>query len=137
MHILDPQGSNHHEMSAIYEKVFNKNAVALLGAGASVTNRQYLSKELIELYQSKIMKNFGTTNVTRFVDILQTTNNQWRSDFDTFVVEQLGSLTPNEGHDILVTIPWKQILTTNYDTLVEKRQTKRLEMEELISKLRP
>lgn len=120
MHLLDPLGNNQQDLSSIYEKIFYKNAIAFLGAGASVSNYQYLSKELIELYQTKISKDFGTNNVTKFVDILQSTNNQWRGDFDTFVVERLNKLIPNEGHKILVTIPWKQIITTNYDTLVEE-----------------
>ncbi|MEJ7682043.1 MAG: hypothetical protein WKG06_30160 [Segetibacter sp.] len=94
--------------------------MAFLGAGASVTNNQFLSKEFINLYESRILKSFGTTDITKFVDILQSTPNLRRADFDRFVVDQLSKLTPNEGHNIFVTIPWKQVVTTNYDTLIEE-----------------
>ncbi len=112
--------SEYNRLSEIFEKIYKKNAVALLGAGASVTNKQFLSKQLIDLYESKISKKFETNDIIQFVDILQETPELRRNDFDTFVVDQLRKLTPNEGHKIFVTIPWKQVITTNYDTLVEE-----------------
>ncbi len=120
MHLLDPLGKDYSSLSQIFEKIFNKNAIAFLGAGASVTNKQYLSREIINLYEAKISKNFGTTDLIKFVDILQTTPELRRGDFDRFVVDRLINLKPNEGHKIFVTIPWKQVVTTNFDTLVEE-----------------
>lgn len=120
MHLLDPFGSDYSNLSQIYEKIFNKNAIAFLGAGASVSNNQYLSKDIINLYEAKISKNFGTTDIIKFVDILQSTPGLRRGDFDKFVIDQLIKLIPNEGHKIFVTVPWKQIITTNYDTLIEE-----------------
>jgi hypothetical protein len=120
MHLLDPTNNDSFKLSQIFEKIYEKNAVAFLGAGASVTNNQFLSKEFIELYEGRISKNFGTTDITKFVDILQNTPNLRRADFDRFVVDQLSKLNPNNGHEIFVTIPWRQIITTNYDTLIEE-----------------
>lgn len=120
MHLLDPTGKDSQFLSQIFEKIFNKNAIAFLGAGASVTNKKYLSQELIDLYQARISKDFGTTDIIKFVDILQATPGQRRGDFDAFVIDQLRKLEPNLGHEIFVTIPWKQVITTNYDTLVEE-----------------
>jgi len=120
MHLLDPLGKDYLHLSHIYEKIFSKNAIAFLGAGASVTNNQYLSKEIINLYEAKISKDFGTNDIIKFVDILQTTPGLRRGDFDRFVIDQLIYLKPNEGHKIFVTIPWKKIITTNFDTLVEE-----------------
>jgi hypothetical protein len=119
MHILNPS-EDKHLLNNVFEKIFNKNAISLLGAGASVTNVQFLSKQLIELYEGKISKTFGTDDIIKFVDILQETPGISRADFDRFVIEQLAKLKPSIGHSIFVSIPWKQIITTNYDTLVEE-----------------
>ena len=123
MHLLDPLNKDYSRLSEIYEKVSSKNAVALLGAGASVTDKEFLSSTLINLYQAKIHKDFGTIDIIKFVDILQATQGLRRGDFDKFVVDRLMTLTPNEGHSIFVTIPWKQVITTNYDTLIEEAST--------------
>ncbi len=120
MHLLDPLGKDYSILSQIFEKIFQKNAIAFLGAGASVTNNQYLSKDLIDLYEARISKDFETNDIIKFVDILQSTPGLRRGDFDKFVIDQLTKLKPNEGHKVFVTIPWKQIVTTNYDTLVEE-----------------
>lgn len=120
MHLLDPLNKDYSTLCEIYEKIYSKNSVAFLGAGASVTNKKFLSKELIELYEGKIQKSFGTDDVIKFVDILQATPGQRRGDFDKFVIDNLATLKPNAGHFVFVTIPWKQIITTNYDTLVEE-----------------
>src|SRR4030095_10599259 len=120
MHILKPLKEDYSRLSEIYQKIFEKNAIAFLGAGASVTNKTFLSKEIIEYYEAKISKHFGTIDIVKFVDILQVTPNQRRTDFDRFVVDHLSKLKPNEGHNIFVTIPWKQVVTTNFDTLIEE-----------------
>jgi hypothetical protein len=120
MHILKPLSEDYSRLSEIYQKIFEKNAIAFLGGGASVTNNKFLSKDLIEYYEAKISKHFGTIDIIKFVDILQVTPNQRRIDFDRFVVEHLSKLKPNEGHNIFVTIPWKQVITTNFDTLIEE-----------------
>lgn len=119
-HLLDPFGSDYGKLSDIFQQIFNKNAVSFLGAGASISNRKLLSKDIIELYEGKINKKFGTTDIIKFVDILQSTPGLRRADFDRFVVDKLAMLEPNQGHKTFVSIPWKQIITTNFDTLVEQ-----------------
>ncbi len=120
MHLLDPLGKDYKKLSEIFENIFNKNTIAFLGAGASVSNNKYLSSDIINLYEAKISKNFGTQDIIKFVDILQSTPGLSRGDFDSFVIEQLRKLRPTVGHEIFVTIPWKQVITTNYDTLIEE-----------------
>ena len=119
MHILDPlQQSN--ALHEVFEKIANKKAIAFLGAGASVTNYKYLSSDIIKLYEAQISKSFETNDIIKFVDILQSTPELRRTDFDLFVIDQLRKLKPSAAHEIFVTIPWKQVITTNYDTLVEE-----------------
>jgi hypothetical protein len=119
MHILNPV-DDQYLLHGVFEKIYHKNAISLLGAGASVTNNQFLSKELISYYEGKIARSFGTDDIIKFVDMLQATPNLNRADFDRFVVEQIARLKPGPGHRIFVSIPWKQIITTNYDTLIEE-----------------
>jgi len=119
-HLHDPFGKDYQFVSSIYETIFNKNAIGFLGAGASITNKSFISGELINLYEAKISKNFDTSDIIQFVDMMQVTPGLRRNDFDKFVVDRLSSLRPNNGHEILVTIPWKQLITTNFDTLVEE-----------------
>lgn len=137
MHLLDPLGKDYKKLADIFENIFNKNTIAFLGAGASVSNNQYLSSELIKLYETKISKNFGTHDIIKFVDILQSTPGLSRGDFDAFVIEQLRKLKPNVGHEIFVTIPWKQVITTNYDTLVEEASEEALRSNKTHFNLHP
>ncbi len=120
MHLLDPLQKDYRHLCEIFESIYKKNGIALLGAGASVTDKKFLSAELINLYEAKISKSFETNDIIQFVDILQSTPGLRRSDFDSFVVEQLNKLSPTTAHKIFVTIPWKQIITTNFDTLIEE-----------------
>lgn len=119
-HLLDPLGNDYGKLSEIFQQIFNKNAVSFLGAGASIANKKLLSKDIIELYEAKINKKFGTSDIIKFVDILQSTPGLRRADFDRFVIDNLAMLEPNQGHKTFVTIPWKQIITTNFDTLIEQ-----------------
>lgn len=120
MHLLDPLSNDRKELYSIFEKLFSKNGIAFLGAGASVTDeKKFLSKEIIDLYSAKINKNFGTYDIIKFVDILQQTEGLHRNDFDKFVVDRLNTLKPLVAHEIFASIPWKLIFTTNFDTLIE------------------
>ena len=118
-HLLNPLTDDRNALFDLFEKIFHKNAIAFLGAGASVTNKQLLSSDIIDSYEAKISKNFGTIDVIKFVDIMQNTSGLHRNDFDRFVVDALRTLKPEKAHEILSTIPWKMIFTTNYDTLIE------------------
>ncbi len=114
---LDNQAAELHE---IFKKLQSSNALLFLGAGASVTEKRYLSKEIIELYESYLGKNIQEKNITRFVDILSADSSFSRSHFDTFVASLLYKLEITEAHKILAGIPWREIITTNYDLLVER-----------------
>ena len=119
MHFLNPFTTEIDKISEIFETISSKNAIALLGAGASIANKKFLSKDLIDAYELKISKNFETNDIIKFVDILETTTGLHRIDFDLFVIEQLSKLSPNDAHKTFSSIPWKLIFTTNYDTLIE------------------
>ncbi len=119
MHILDIQ-SQTDELHAIFNKMRQGNAILFLGAGASVGEKRYLSKEVIEYYEDYLGKQLNVSDITRFVDILSADPHFSRTHFDSEVEKMLRKLDLTEGHKIMATVPWLEIITTNYDLLVEK-----------------
>ena len=71
-HITEIQG---HGSRAILSDIFNNvnsgNTILLLGAGASITERNnYLSSELMDLHKAESGSNYDTDNIRDYVDIL-------------------------------------------------------------------
>ncbi|HRP91038.1 MAG TPA: hypothetical protein PKX92_13485, partial [Edaphocola sp.] len=87
-HILDIE-KQEEALNAIFLKIKESNTILFLGAGASVGEKRYLSKELIEYYESKISKKLNEPNITKWLDILSADDNFSRTHFDNFVQELL------------------------------------------------
>jgi hypothetical protein len=118
-HILDIE-KQAEELNAIFLKIKESNTILFLGAGASVTEKRYLSKEVIQYYESKIGKHLNEPNITKWLDILSADDSFSRTHFDNFVQDLLQKLAVTEAHKIMAGIPWREIITTNYDLLVER-----------------
>ena len=118
-HILDIE-KQAGELNAIFLKIKESNTILFLGAGASVGEKRYLSKEIIEYYESKIGKHLRESNITKWLDILSADDSFSRTDFDNFVQDLLQKLTVTESHKVMAGIPWREIITTNYDLLIER-----------------
>jgi hypothetical protein len=118
-HILDikEQASELHQL---FEIIRDGNCILLLGAGASVGAKKYLSRQVIEYYQDYLGKNLNEDDITRFVDILSADPSFRREHFDQEVEKMLRKLEVTGAHKTLAGIPWQEIITTNYDLLVEK-----------------
>lgn len=117
-HILDIEKQK-NELFEIFRNIRDSNTILFLGAGASVGEKKYLSKELIELYQLQLNRDLNESSITNFIDILSADANFSRQNFDDFVLTLLKKLKITEAHKTLATIPWREIITTNYDLLVE------------------
>lgn len=107
------------ELYNLFEQIASGNFILMLGAGASVTNKIYLSKQLIDYYEDGAGLNYNIDNVTKFLDVLEPTSSFNRNAFDDRVSEYLRKLEVSDHHKIIASISWKQILTTNYDLLLE------------------
>ncbi len=118
-HILDIE-ENAHRLEEIFIKIKEGNTILFLGAGASVTEKKYLSKEIIQFYEQKIGVELNEPNITKWVDILSEMPDFRRSDLDVFVTNLLQKLVVTPSHKILASLPWREIITTNYDLLVER-----------------
>lgn len=118
-HILNLD-SQSEQLNQLFLKIAKGNSILFLGAGASVGEKKYLSKEIIEYYESYLGTTLNEPNITKFVDILSANPSFDRNHFDAEVLKMLQKYTVTEGHKIMASIEWREIITTNYDLLVEK-----------------
>ena len=120
-HILDLE-KQATELYSIFEIIFHGNSILFLGAGASIgeDGRKYLSKEIIEYYEEYLGYSLAENNITKFVDILSADPDFKRMHFDNEVERMLRKYELSEAHKIMASIPWREIITTNYDLLVEQ-----------------
>jgi|GEM_PF-1030279 len=104
----------------VFPKIYTGNTVLFLGAGASVGEKKFLSGEIIEYYQESLSIDLGTKNLIEFMDILKSLPTFNRDDFDNYVVKLLAKLSTNDIQRKISCIPWREIITTNQDLLIEK-----------------
>lgn len=119
-HILKVEDKNQKNLDELFESINEGNTVLIIGAGASVGEKEYLSKQIIEYYEAKKNISYNISDIKDFVDVLEKTKAFSRKEFDQFVFNILNNLIVTETHRIIATIPWRQIITTNYDLLIEK-----------------
>jgi hypothetical protein len=115
---LDQEGLK--SIEPIFQSIAEGNAILFLGAGASVSGKKYLGNDIMTLYEESISKTVGVSNLIEFVDILSADKDFNRPEFDTFVFRLLEKLKFLEMHKIIVTQPWRKIITTNQDLLIEQ-----------------
>lgn len=118
-HILDLNKQS-KELNEFFETIQSGNTILFLGAGASVGEKRYLSKEVISYYEEYLGLSYNESDITRFLDILSADLKFDRSHFNSEVEKMLRKLKVGEGHKIMASIPWQEIITTNYDLLVEQ-----------------
>lgn len=120
IHILDKDKDKSH-LEEVFKKIAEGNTILFLGAGASVTNeKKYLSQQIIEYYEDKVGKSYDIKDISQLLDILESTPGFRRNDFDNHVSQLLKNLKVGDFHKLLASIRWLQIITTNYDLLVEQ-----------------
>lgn len=122
----------------IFPKIADRETILFLGAGASVTDeKRFLSSDIIELYESKKNRSLGITDIVKFVDVLSDADWFDRADFDHEVNEYLSKLSPTEMHRIIAGIYWKEILTTNFDLLIEHAENEIAKTSQRAARIRP
>jgi len=68
-HILDLEKQS-EQLIKLFKKISEGNTILLLGAGASISEKKYLSKEIIDNYESYLGKQYNQPDIKKFVDIL-------------------------------------------------------------------
>ncbi|MXZ55274.1 MAG: hypothetical protein F4Z14_03795, partial [Gammaproteobacteria bacterium] len=121
-HITEIQGQGSRAiLNDVFSNVNSGNTILLLGAGASITeHNNYLSSELMDLHKAETGSNYETDNIIDYVDVLSKNPGFDRTKFDDLVERCLRNLEPDEFHTTIARLPWKEIITTNMDTVLEK-----------------
>ncbi len=106
---------------SIFPNMFNENTVLFLGAGFSYTEkRNYLGSTLVNLYQEKLRVDLETKDLVEFIDRASKLETFSRQQFDQYVKQLLQKLEPEDTHKKVVSMGWRQIVTTNMDLLLEE-----------------
>lgn len=123
-HIFDLDYKKNDQLVALFKSINDGNTVLFLGAGASVTaEHRFLSQDIIEFFEDKKQISWGISNITDFVDALSENQDYSRDEFDNYVDECLRKLEVTPAHRTIARTYWREIITTNYDLLVEKAFT--------------
>jgi hypothetical protein len=105
----------------VFPSIASGNTILFLGAGASVTEEQkFLSSNLMEYHKAKEGFEISTDDITEYIDVLSKNPRFDRRRFDDQVAGYLRLLQPAKFHSTIARLPWKEIITTNYDLLVER-----------------
>ena len=109
-----------HLREVIFPAITRRDAILFLGAGASVSDKKFLSQQLMEYYAAK--KGFGLTtdDIVEFVDTLSEDERFDRAEFDSFVGHILGKITVSDTHKTIVRLNWREIITSNVDLVMER-----------------
>ena len=121
-HITDVQGTGSEYLEReIFPNIISGNTILFLGAGASITDdKKYLSYQLMEYHKAVSGHSYQTNNIMEYVDVLITNPQFDRKKFDDIVEECLRQYNPAEFHTTIARLPWKEIIATNLDTVIEK-----------------
>lgn len=105
----------------IFPNIHAENTVLFLGAGFSYTEeRNYLGKTILNYYQEILGVDLETNDLVEFLDRASRLESFSRQQFDQYVKTLLQKLKPEETHKKVVTMGWRQIVTTNMDLLLEE-----------------
>lgn len=121
-HITEIQGQGGKDLqSEIFPKIISGNTILLLGAGASITDeKKYLSSDLMEYHKSEYGNSYQTDDIIDYIDVLSRNSQFDRKKFDDLVEKCLRNIDPDEFHTTIARLPWKEIITTNVDTVLER-----------------
>lgn len=112
----------------ILEQLANGAAILFLGAGSTrncrnpdgskgLTGDELATEILQKLNKGKKPK--FSVSLTEAAEYFATWNAGARAALDKFIQERLKNLQPTIGHYIATTFPWRAIITTNYNKVME------------------
>ncbi|MHA1409504.1 MAG: SIR2 family protein [Candidatus Odinarchaeia archaeon] len=103
------------ELSELVEEIYRNRSSLFYGSGVSISCGGPAWSELLTSLKDRFNKN--TTNPFDLMQEIIGFNNVNRAEVESFIKERLAAISPNEDVKYLFSLPWKAILTTNYDQL--------------------
>ena len=121
-HITDIQEKGNEILRRdIFPNIISSNTILFLGAGASITDdKVYLSNQLMDYHRAESGNSYQTDSIIDYVDVLSRNPQFDRGKFDDIVEKCLRNLNPVSFHTTIARLPWKEIITTNLDIVVER-----------------
>lgn len=130
-------------LSEIAERLWSGHASLMVGAGLSMNAKKSETEtksfpswnDLGDCFFQKLYGKMPSEKDRSYLDILKLAEaveaHFGRQSIDDILKENIpeNTVNPSEVHDILVKLPWTDIFTTNYDTLLEKAASTNLQEE--------
>lgn len=104
------------ELDDLVKIIFDRPCSLFIGAGFSMDSGGPDGYRLL----SELKHHFGDTDdidILKFLEKKIGTNNDIRKEVERVIKKYLITLTPNDNQRYLFSIPWKAVLTTNYDLI--------------------
>ncbi len=121
--IFDISLSNRKLTEVIFPLLQQGDVILILGPSIILDETSpFLMDKIIEKYMNDKnipAFNYGS-NIQKFVDILFSDSNYRRPDFNKYITNYISKLPIPVVYQRLKNINWKQIITTNFDTLLEQ-----------------
>jgi hypothetical protein len=107
------------DLNELLDYICNRECSLFLGSGASVSGGGPTGKELLNEIRKKYTVAATETNFFFAFDKILSPTNAERAAVEEFVRSNLVSITPTDNHRYLFSVPWRVVLTTNYDRIPE------------------
>ena len=119
---FDQETKSH--LQEIAEKLWNEQASLMVGAGFSKNASEDFpdGKELIEKLYEKLSPDQPLPESAAFPKIAQEYEDKFgKADLEKIITESIPDrIEPSSLHKKILELPWQNIFTTNYDTLLER-----------------
>jgi hypothetical protein len=112
----------------ISEQIQTNRMILFLGSGSTRSCRrsdgspglsgQELSDEILKKLNNGQSPNFHVS-LTKAAEFYASSHPDGRKSLDNFIKSRLTNLQPTLGHYLTTLFPWKAIITTNYNTVIE------------------
>lgn len=110
------------ELSTLINDLKNAEFSLFLGAGASVPCGGPTSTELLETMRRKYPLIGQENDFFRAMDLILPDDSR-RKDVEDYLKLALSTMTPTSNHRYLFSMPWKAVITTNYDRIPDSITT--------------
>lgn len=110
------------EVKDLVKIIFDRPCTLFIGAGFSMDSGGPDGYRLL----SELKHHFGDSDdidILKYLEKIIGTNNDVRKEVERVIRNYLITLTPNDNQKYLFSIPWKAVLTTNYDLIPDFIET--------------